>query len=225
MVRRTRSTRRLWARPSSVSLVSAGEVSEPAIANDPEAPDIGHAVTPAWRCSALRRGSSCCEIADCGWAGNRYSTPAGRGLVVTAPTSAILLTIGRLAGAMMSSPEAKNVASRLLITRPRGSSVNSSFPPAISGPRPCCSVVSDLARSGGWPSGGGGGSDSVETDIGPGLGRLTPGAANTVEIAEESCPCSRASRTDSETVGFVLVRLRRGEHDYKECDRRGMKFA
>src|ERR1017187_4029836 len=140
------------------------------------------------------------------WMGRASVWPSSRtGLGSDCTTAAILARMGRLSGATVSSPEAKNAFSRMLMISPRASSLSCSLPFFRSESSPLCKVSSDLARSGGCVSGGLGGgalgfSRSVVFSLlqGPFRASCFP-RPRTVEIAALNWPCSSACRTESDT--------------------------
>jgi len=90
------------------------------------------------------------------WIGTESVWPSRRiGFPTPRASAAIFERIDALPGETASSPDAKNVDSRRLITKPRPSSLRPSFPLFNSAARPTWSFSSDFARSAGGALGAG----------------------------------------------------------------------
>ena len=86
------------------------------------------AATPAWRCCAPRRAPNCCEIASYGSAARRCGLPAAPGWAATARPPRSWPASAGCRERWRCRPEAKNAFSRMLMIRPRASSLSCSLP-------------------------------------------------------------------------------------------------
>src|ERR1035438_3834242 len=103
--------------------------------------------------------------------------------------------LGRLSGAMTLSPEAKNPASRKLITRPRASRVTCTLPLFNSVSSLLWSVASDLTKSAGWAGDGGEGECSRSESSSMDLTASCLPRPSTTEMALLNWPCRSEEHT------------------------------